>query len=114
MAPPPAEPETSGVPELEIVPGAHVPGMDVSELLSRGRDGFDAREMGFHARRVCRDLSSDLGLVDELGGEDAIDGTGGLGFGRSPIVRALEVERQIGPERLVFGTATSEREAESE
>jgi hypothetical protein len=48
-----------------------------------------------HARPAVGDLPAHLCLVDELGLQDAIDGSRGLGLDRRPGLRAGEIGAQI-------------------
>ena len=67
-----------------------------------------ALEVGGEPRPAVCDLSEDLGLVDELCLEDALDGARGLRFDRRPRLAPREVGPQIGAGRGRGGVAAEQ------
>jgi len=81
----------------EPLPCDDVIPMDRPNRRRCGCVGLDLVEMTSDARAVLGDLPTDLGLVDELRRQDAVDRAGGGGFHRGPIVEMSHIGLDVGP-----------------
>jgi hypothetical protein len=74
--------------------------VDAADVHRDGRVPAQRLEVREHARPAVGDLPPHLGLVDELGLQDALDRLIRGGFRRRPGLGAREVRAQIGARRL--------------
>jgi hypothetical protein len=91
-------------------PGLDVLAVDLLYFVRRRVDRLDAGEVFGHSRLIGGDLTSHLGFIDELRGQDARNGAGRFGFDGGPIVGVLQVELQVGASRRRRGVAGRRQE----
>jgi hypothetical protein len=95
-------------PRLDVVP------MQRLQLARLRPNGLDAGEVGSDAGGVRDDLTANLRFVDELGGENSLDGLRRFGFDGGPIVGPLDIERQVCVKGPVMRVARNEAPGEGD